>query len=190
MKKIPDHATKVFEGVLHDVYHWQQEMFDGTFETFEGIKRRDGVTIVAVVDNKIVINEEEQPNSKQFLTLPGGNSETENYLEDAKREFLEETGYGSDDWHEWLITDIVRYAKLEWNNHFYIAKNCKKVAEQILDPGEKIENKLITFEEFLDLRNDPKFRNRDVHHVLEKAAHDETEKQKLKDLLGITPTSP
>ena len=67
MKKIPDHATKVFEGVLHDVYHWQQEMFDGTFETFEGIKRRDGVTIVAVVDNKIVINEEEQPNSKQFL---------------------------------------------------------------------------------------------------------------------------
>ncbi len=32
---IPDHATCVFRGMLFDVYQWQQEMFDGSIETFE-----------------------------------------------------------------------------------------------------------------------------------------------------------
>lgn len=40
-KKIPDHAELVFKGVLHDVYQWQQEAFDGSFLTFEAIRRRN-----------------------------------------------------------------------------------------------------------------------------------------------------
>lgn len=186
MKKIPDNAKKVFEGVLHDVYHWDQVMFDGSIATFEALKRRDAVTIIAVIDNKIIINNEEHPGLEKFLSLPSGNSETQVFPEDAKRELLEESGYVSDSWTQWFTNDVLRYHKLEWNNHYFIAKNLKKVAEQNLDPGERIETLFYTFDEFLELRNNPRFRNKDFIPVLEKAAGSEEEKQKLKALLGIT----
>lgn len=187
MKKIPDNAKKVFEGAYHDIYQWDQEMFDGSFAIFEAIKKRDSVTIIAVVDNKIIINNEEQPTKTPFRALPGGLGE-EGYtpLEDAKRELLEETGYASDDWSAWFVSDILNYSKIEWNNNFFIARDCKKISEQNLDPGEKIETTFATFEEFLEFRHNPKARNRDLFPILEKIANSEEEKQKLKTLLGIT----
>lgn len=187
MKKIPDNAKRVFEGIIFDVYHWKQELFDGTFTTFEAIKKRDTVTVVAVCDGKIILNQEEQPGKSAFTTLPGGMCEKgPSPLEDAKRELLEETGLASDDWQQWFVSDPLQHAKIEWNNYFFIAKNCKKVTEQKLDAGEKIQVTVVTFEEFLDFRNNPKIRNRDLFPVLEKAATDEKEKQRLQELLGIT----
>ena len=187
MKKIPDNATKVFEGITFDVYHWEQELFNGTFTTFEAIKRHDASTVVGVTDNKIVITEEEQPRRESFCALPGGMTEVgSNPLDTAKREFVEETGYTSDDWQEWFVSDPLQSSRIEWNNYFFIARNCKKTAEQKLDAGEKIETKLVTFEEFLEFRNNPKARNKDLFPILEKAANNEEEKQKLKTLLGIT----
>lgn len=185
-KKIPDNAQVVFKGIIHDVYQWEQIMFDGSTEIFEALKRHDGVSTVAVTNNKIIINREEQPNSEPFLSLPGGNSETGNFLEDAKRELVEETGYASDEWVEWFTEDILKYHKLEWNNHIFIAKNSTKITDQKLDSGEKIDVKLITFEEFLELRHDPKFRHKDIYPALEKAASSREEKCKLQELLGIT----
>jgi ADP-ribose pyrophosphatase len=185
MKKIPDNAKLVFKGVLHDVYQWDQQMFDGTTAVFEALRRRNAVTVIAVSNNLIVLNNEEQPGTEKYVTLPGGKSETLVLLDNAKRELLEESGYTSDEWTEWFTTDITKYHKFEWNNHFFIAKNAQKTAEQNLDSGEKIETKLITFEEFISLGNNPKFRNRDLIPSLELAAGSESEKQKLKDLLGI-----
>jgi ADP-ribose pyrophosphatase len=187
MKKIPDNAKLVFKGVIFDVYHWQQEMFDGSFATFEALKKRESVTVVAVCDGKILINQEEQPGRTPFVAVPGGMCEKgDDPLATAKRELLEETGYVSDDWQEWFVSDPLNHAKIEWNNYFYIAKNCKKVADQKLDAGEKITSLLISFEEFLEMQHDPKFRNRDLIPILEKAASSKEEKQTLKDLLGIT----
>jgi ADP-ribose pyrophosphatase YjhB (NUDIX family) len=187
MKKIPDNAKKVFEGIIFDVYHWDQEMFDGSIAVFEALKKRDTVTVVAVVDGKIIINDEEQPHKEPFISLPAGMCERESLepLEDAKRELAEETGYISSDWIHWFTTDPIDHSKIEWKNNFYIARNCKKDAEQHLDPGEKISSRLITFEEFLELRNNAKFRHKEFTPLLQKVANDETEKQKLKDLLGI-----
>ncbi len=187
MKKIPDNAKKVFEGLIFDVYHWDQEMFDGSISTFEAFKRRDSVTIVATFEGKIILNEEEQPGKSPFVTLPGGVCERdESPLENAKRELLEETGLHSDEWSVWFVSDPWQAAKVEWNNYFYIAKNCVKIAEQQLDPGEKIVVQHITFEEFLELRHNPKARNKDLIPILEKAVNSEVEKQTLKELLGIT----
>lgn len=186
MKKIPDNATKVFEGVIFDVYHWNQEMFDGSFAIFEALKRKDSASIIALVGDKIIVNHEEQPMKEPFIAIPGGNIEQGTPLEGAKRELLEETGYQSENWQEWFMSDPSNMTKLEWNNYFFIAKNCNKVTEQALDPGEKIEVTLVTFEEFLELRNNPKFRNKELLTLLEKASENEEEKQKLKDLLGIT----
>lgn len=184
MKKIPDNATKVFEGIVFDVYHWEQEMFDGSFATFEAIKKKATVTVVAVVGDKIIINDEEQPGYEIFKTLPGGRAEEGfSILDNAKRELLEETGYTSSDWQEWFISDPWNASKIEWNNYFFIARNCTKTQEQNLDPGEKINVTLVTFEEFLEFRNNPKTRNKDLSQLLEKAATDEGEKKKLQKLL-------
>ena len=40
-KKIPNHARLVFKGILHHIYQWEQEMFDGSVQTFEAIKKND-----------------------------------------------------------------------------------------------------------------------------------------------------
>lgn len=156
MRKIPEHAKIIFRGILHNVHQWEQEMFDGSFQTFEGISRRDAVTTLGVTpDNRIIINYEEQPGVKAFISLPGGNSEGLDFLEDAKRELEEETGYTSLGWREWFSSDILYYEKMDWNNNFFIAKNCVQTDKPTDDPGEKIETKLVTFEEFIDITQLP-----------------------------------
>ncbi len=187
MKKIPDHAQKVFDGILFDVYHWEQEMFDGSEQLFEAIKKRDSVTVIAVYENKIAIDQEEQPGRQLFTTLPGGVCKPNiTTLENAKRELREETGLVSEDWSLWFISDPFHSTKIEWDNYFYIARNCSKIGEPMLDPGEKIQTSFISFDEFLELRNNPRGRNRDLFTILETASKHEDERKKLQDMLGIT----
>jgi ADP-ribose pyrophosphatase len=187
MKKIPDNAKKVFQGALFDVYQWDQEMFDGTKDTFEAIKRKDSVTVIAVTDDgKIIVNHEMQPNKDEFTSFPGGGVEKgEVLLESAKRELLEETGYASDEWEEWFAIDPLDIKKIEWTVTYFIAKGCKKVKNPVLDNGEKIETELYTFDQFIELRHDMKSRNKDIAPYLDKVAEDEEEKKKLQALLGI-----
>ena len=52
---IPADAKRVFEGVIFDVYQWQQKMFDGSTETFEVLKRPDSVEVIAIKDGKMVV---------------------------------------------------------------------------------------------------------------------------------------
>lgn len=49
MVKIPSHATKVFSGVIFDVYQWEQELFNGNIATFEALRRPSTVIIIPVV---------------------------------------------------------------------------------------------------------------------------------------------
>jgi len=58
---IPKHAKRVFTGEFFEVFNWPQKMFDGTTRTFERLKRRDGVSIIAAVNNKIVVLRQKQP---------------------------------------------------------------------------------------------------------------------------------
>jgi ADP-ribose pyrophosphatase len=185
MKKIPDHSKLVFKGILHDVYQWDQELYDGSIGVYEAIHRRDAVTIVAITpDNRILLNYEEQPAHTPFIALPGGNTEEgHSLLDNAKRELKEETGYESDTWEPWFTSDVFASAKVEWNNYFYIARNVEKTSEPHLDPGEKIEVRYITYEEFLELGNNPAFRNKDLIPILEKANADPEERKKLEQLL-------
>jgi ADP-ribose pyrophosphatase len=168
-EKIPDHAERVFKGVLFDIYQWQQEMFDGSFATFEAIKRNTSVTIIPTTrSGNLLINYEEQPYKGKFISLPGGQSEDkEDLLECAKRELLEETGCVAESWQTWILSDVLKTSKIDWYNQFYFARNCKKVAELDLDAGERIETKEVSFEEFIDFTQRDEFRNSEIRNLVQ-----------------------
>jgi len=148
---IPENAKKVFAGNIFDVYQWEQEMFDGSVETFEKLKRPDTANILAFTDDgKIIVIDEQQPGKETFFGLPGGRiEEGEEPALGAKRELLEETGYACESIELWHSVQLIH--KIDWTIYFFVAKGCKKVAEQKLDVGEKIEVKLIELEEFLEM---------------------------------------
>ncbi len=156
--KIPSHAKRVFEGKTFNVYQWEQEMFDGSRKTFEKLRRNDSVDIVAVLpDGKIVILEEEHPGRPPFYGLVGGTCEDgEDPLETAERELLEETGLESAEWE--LFGSYSRSSRIDHQSHIFIARNCRKVENQNLDSGERINVRTVEWPEFLQIVADPKFR--------------------------------
>ena len=156
--KIPQRAKKVFEGVIFDVWHWEQEMFDGTTKTFEALTRPDTAVIIPLIGDKMYIQNEEQPGMPPELGFPAGRfdpGESDPLLV-AKRELLEETGYTSDDFI--LFRSFPSEGKIISTVHIVVARNVYKVSEPSLDGGEKIhDTKLVTFDEFLELATDQKF---------------------------------
>lgn len=155
---IPKQAKRVFQGEIFDVYQWPQKMFDGSFQTFEMLKRPDTVQIIAVKDGKIGILEQEQPGSGLFLDLPSGRHdiETETEIEAAKRELLEETGMTFSDWK--LIRAENPYAKIDWIVFTFIADGFLSQTSQTLDAGEKISVTWKTLNEIKELIKQPKNR--------------------------------
>ncbi len=160
---IPKDAQLVFKGRLFDVYQWQQEVFDGSKILFERLRRKPSVSILPIMpDGKIMICEEEQPGRGKFLSNPGGQVEPGETPEHAaQREFLEETGYEGK-LELWMETQPYGN-KIEWTVSNFIARDCKKVAEQHLDAGERITPIFMNFDQFIDVvLTDPNFRNVEV----------------------------
>jgi len=137
-------------------------MYDGSTETFEMLGRCNTVQIIATDGEKIFLASEEQPGIKRECTLFGGRiDEGEEPLACAKRELMEEAGMESDDWE--LLKTYDPYTKTEWTIYLYVARNVKKVAEQKLDPGEKIETKEVDFDRFIDIAiHTPNFSGKDI----------------------------
>lgn len=160
-KYFPKNAKCVFKGIIHEIWQWEQEMFDGSKQVFEKIKRPSSASVIAVVDDKIIFQEQEQPCRVPFLSLPGGRcDEGEEPIESAKRELLEETGYASDNIILWK--EIKMPSTMAWKKHIFVARNCKRVQDPKLENGEKIKNKFISFDELLMISENDKFRDKDL----------------------------
>lgn len=145
--KVPPQAKKVFQGEIFSVYQWEQEMFDGSKETFEMLKRPNTIQIIATQGENILLCRQSQPHKQDYYSLYGGRAEEgEDPLVTAKRELLEESGMVSDDWEFYTVYSPVH--KIEWEIYYFIARNCHKTAEPRLDPGEKIEQIELSFDEF------------------------------------------
>jgi len=155
--KLPDKAEKKFDGIIFNVYQWEQEMFDGSVATFEMIKRPNTLQIIPILSNgKILIGYEEQPTKKPGYTLLGGRQEVgEDQEGGAKREFLEETGMTADIWE--LDKSFMPYSKMDWTIYRYIARGCKIIQDPDHEPGEKIELKEVDWDEFIDIATSPGF---------------------------------
>ena len=180
--KLPEQAKRVFKGIIFDVYQWQQKMFDGSEATFEALKRPSTVLVLATNGPSIYICEEEQPGRPVTLSLFGGRQEEgEEPLTCAKRELLEEAGLTSDDWEEHRVYQPM--IKMDWAIHLFIARDCKKVAEQALDAGERITIKKMHFDEFMALVKTDQFT--DTELALEILRFDDLEREAFKKKLGL-----
>jgi len=181
---LPDHARKVFSGKIFDVYQWDQVMYDGTTRVFEKIKRLDTVVVIPVLDDgTILLIEQEQPGTKVYISACGGHIEPgEDVLDAAKRELLEEVGYHADEYVLWKA--IMPSTKTDQVTFYFIAKGCKKVAEQELDGGEKITTKQVTFNEFLQLARKERFMEKEPIADLYEALLDPEQYAKTKELFS------
>ena len=182
---IPKDAKRVHKGLLFDVYQWEQKMFDGTEKTYEKLKRRDSVTILPITeDGKIILGREQQPAREPFVSIPGGQvDDGEESEHAARRELLEETGYEPGELFLWQT--VQPYGnKIEWDVYGYIARGCKKVADQHLDAGEKIELQLVTFDEFIQIAAfDENFRVEELTKIILRAMLNPGGLDELKKLL-------
>ena len=146
---IPDNATRVFTGIIFDVYQWPQKMFDGSTQTFEMLKRVDTASAIAIKDDKIVVVEVDQPNSYRQLAFPGGRIEKTDKdastLAAAQREVLEETGMRFKKWR--LIHVQQGTQKVEGFFYWYLATDFIDRVEPEDDPGERIKVKLDSYAE-------------------------------------------
>jgi len=60
-------AKKVFQGEIFSVYQWPQEMYDGTVQTFEKLKRPDTAIVIATTsEGKFLVSKQSQPSRPEF----------------------------------------------------------------------------------------------------------------------------
>lgn len=177
--RVPEQARLVFKGVIFGVWQWEQEMFDGSIETFEMLTRDDSASVIAVIGDKILLQKEEQPGRSPFISVPGGRCDAgEEPIDAAKRELLEESGYVSDDVE--LLLEYHPSNKIDWAMYSYVARDCRKVAEPHLDAGERIEPMLVSFEELLRMPDDPAFRTTEIRELLLRARYEDAEREELR----------
>ena len=159
--KLPKKAKRVFKGILYDVYQWRQRMYDGSFDTFEGLKRANTVNVLPVMGNKVLIGHQSQPSLQSFIGLFGGRiDQGETPFQAAKRELLEETGCVSKDW---VLLDTAELStKVEWKSYFFAARNCERAAAPTLERGERIRIQKVSFETLAALAATKKFRDKEV----------------------------
>jgi len=144
---IPEHARRVFTGIMYDVYHWPQKMYDGKEATFEMLKRVDSVKVVAIKDDKLVLVEERQPTHTRAYAMPGGRHdvESETELACAQRELKEETGMIFKSWK--LLTVVQPSDEMEWFIYIFLATDFDHQEQRRLDSGEDIIVRHLTYEE-------------------------------------------
>lgn len=170
---IPNHAKPVFKGIIFEVYHWQQKMFDGSEETFEMLKRPDTVQVICVNNNEILLLNEEQPHLGKRTNFPCGRVDAtdKTTLDAAKRELLEETGIVCE---SWCLVDVKQpYMKTEWFMHTYIATEVSQTRQPKMDPGEKIKMKWFNFNEIKDFINSGHLDINNTQHLFKNASNTE-----------------
>lgn len=149
---IPEQAKRVFEGMIFDVYQWPQALFNGSEHTFEMLKRPDTAVVIAVVDDKVLVLDDEQPHFGMRQSFPGGRVDPEDddsIQAAAEREVSEETGYSFQNWR--LIRVVQPHLKIEWFVYLWLAWDVADKQAPRLDAGEKIKVHEVPFKDLKKL---------------------------------------
>lgn len=183
IQPIPSNAQRVFKGEIFEIWQWQQQLFDGTFATFEKAVRQPSVGILPVtMDHKIIVTYQQQPGMQAFVSLVGGVVDSgENIEAAAHRELLEETGMQAESLEFWYSYQLS--TKIEWPIYQFVARGCSYKEPVQLDPGEKISLREVSWDEFLEIVVSDNFRDTKVTMLLLKALQDPQELRKIKDFI-------
>ncbi|HEY1074488.1 MAG TPA: NUDIX hydrolase [Patescibacteria group bacterium] len=182
---LPENAKKVFNGIIFDVYQWEQLQFDGTVKIFEKLKRDDTALIIPILeDGNILLLEQEQPGKPPFIGFAGGRIDKgEDPLEGAKRELREETGYEASEWE--LIDAVQPVSKIEWSVYTYVARGCRPFGSQSLDSGERIQFKPISFDGLVEIMARDDFHDKEgmLGRFALRALYDPSQREQFRKLL-------
>lgn len=144
-----EYTTNIFKVLKRDMKIESEDHF----ATFSVLDAPDWINVIALTsENEIVLVEQYRYGiEKPTLELPGGVCDLgENPLETSKRELLEETGYSSDEWIN--LGNVSSNPAMQTNyTHTYLARNCTKTSEQLLDGNERIHVHIMPLVEFMEM---------------------------------------
>jgi ADP-ribose pyrophosphatase len=121
-----------------------------TFDTFLPEGQEFAAVIGLTPDNEVVVNRQFRVGPEIIMEeLPGGFVDPgDSPDETARREFLEETGYEVGELV--LLGAAPKDAYMNGSWHYYLATQCRKVAEQKLEIEEDIEVDLISIDRLIE----------------------------------------
>ncbi|MCA9356334.1 NUDIX hydrolase [Candidatus Nomurabacteria bacterium] len=182
---LPENAKCVYKGNIFQVYEWQQEMYDGTFHTFEKVVRPDTAVVIPILDDgRILLTKQEQPGKLPYIAAAGGRiDEGEDPLSAAHRELEEETGYKAKDMNLWFSVQPI--SKMDWAVYTFIAKGLKSDNLQNLDSGEKIDLYPVTFNELIQIIAEDRFTEIEMLPYFYKALLDTKKMEELRKIFSI-----
>jgi ADP-ribose pyrophosphatase len=184
VQRRPSTANLVFNGVLFDVWQWEQTLFDGTKALFETLSRPDTVLILPVTnDAHVILAKETQPGMPTKLQALGGRIELGELPEDAaRRELLEESGYIADELRLWDAWQPVN--KIDWAVYLYVAHGLNVSSDVNLDAGEMITLSSVPIAALLEPNSELIIDDYELLHKLYFARSDEQERARIIKLLN------
>ena len=147
-------STRLFERPWLTVRKDKVELPSGQVnDEFYVLEYPDWINVIAITEDGLFVMEKQYRHGigeMSYEICAGVIEEGETPLEAAKRELLEETGYGEGEWEESMV--ISGNASTTNNfTHSFIARGVKKISSQHLDRTEDIEPILMNVEQVKEL---------------------------------------
>lgn len=184
---LPTNAKKVFDGILFELWQWDQERYDGSHATYECATRQDSASVIGFLDrDTILLEEQEQPSrEKSFLDVPGGRVDPGETAEQAaRREFEEETGYRIGRLRHFETIDLE--GSTRFSISLYLGTDLTDHIGQHVEAGEKIRVRAIPWKEAVRLSLEGAMRQAWVMLAILRMEYEPKTKKILEDFLKNT----
>lgn len=113
----------------------------------------DWINVIAITDDGqfVLVRQYRHALGRTCYELCAGVCEKgEKPIDSAKRELMEETGFGGGEWQEWMVTSA-NASTMTNLSHSFLATGVKKIAAQHLDSGEDLSVHLFSKEKVKEM---------------------------------------